>query len=163
MKLSELAALCSLSTLILSVKSFSLNKPSAAIIRLSAASSLHASRNEPDFSRAASFMVGTTHPFLFSLGQDEMNLNHLNLQLGQQHATADSTRQSLRFQRFRSEVSSKVGGFARFAAPLLIQMSVLVLFAAVHPTFAKAAKKTLSKAPAVALKAPPLWKKILEG
>ena len=91
MKLSELAALCSLSTLILSVKSFSLNKPSAAIIRLSAASSLHASRNEPDFSRAASFIVGTTLPFLFSLGQDEMNLNHLSLQLGQQHATADST------------------------------------------------------------------------
>ena len=55
-------------------------------MRLTAASSLHASRNEPDFSRAASFIVGTTLPFLFSLGQDE-----LNLQLGQQHATADST------------------------------------------------------------------------
>ena len=92
-----------------------------------------------------------------------MNPNQLNLQLGQQHATADSTRQSLRFQKFRSDVSAKVGGFARFAAPLLIQMSILVLFAAVHPALAKAAKKNLSKAPAVALKAPPLWKKILEG
>ena len=91
MKLSELAALCSLSTLILTVKSFSLNKPSGAIMRLNVASSLHASRNEPDFSRAASFIVGTTLPFLFSLGQDEMNPNQLNLQLGQQHATADST------------------------------------------------------------------------
>ena len=70
---------------------------------------------------------------------------------------------SLAFQRFRSDASAKLGGFARFAAPLLIQMSVLVLFSAVHPAFAKAAKKTLSKTSAVALKAPPLWKKILEG
>ena len=71
--------------------------------------------------------------------------------------------ESFQFQRFCSDVSMKLAGFARFAAPLLIQMSVLVLFSAVHPAFAKAAKKTLSKAPAVAVKAPPLWKKILEG
>ena len=70
---------------------------------------------------------------------------------------------SLKFQRFRSNIATKLGSFARFAAPLLIQMSVLVLFSAVHPAFAKAAKKTLSKAPAAAAVKPPLWKKILEG
>jgi hypothetical protein len=79
------------------------------------------------------------------------------VQLSEKHS-----HKSLKFQQFRSNVATKLGSFARYAAPLLMQMSVIVLFSAVHPAFAKAAKKTLSKAPAAAVK-PPLWKKILEG
>ena len=47
--------------------------------------------------------------------------------------------------------------------PLMLQISALVLFSFVHPAVAKAARKSLSKAGVVAIKSPPLWKKILEG
>ena len=91
MKLLELSTLFYLSTLSLTVKSFSLTHPSRTTIQSSTDSSLCASRNQPDLTRAASFIVGSTIPFLFSLGQDEMKSNQLNLQFGQQHAAADST------------------------------------------------------------------------
>ena len=92
MKFLELSALFSLSTLVLSIKAFRMTNPCTVITRSAADSSLYASRNQPDLSRAASFIVGSTLPFLFSFSQDEkINPNQLNLHVGQQHATADST------------------------------------------------------------------------
>lgn len=51
----------------------------------------------------------------------------------------------------------------KVAFPFLVQLSVMVLFSAVCPAFAKPAQKSISKTATVAVKAPPLWKKILEG
>ena len=63
---------------------------------------------------------------------------------------------------------SAIRAIRKFAVPLVLQLAVMVLFTAVNPALAKvatkkAASKVASKAGAVAVKAPPLWKKILEG
>ena len=66
-------------------------------------------------------------------------------------------------QRIFQKVSPMLKKMGASALPFIAQLAVMVLFSAVNPAFAKAAKKTLAKAPSLPVKSPPLWKKILEG
>ena len=71
-------------------------------------------------------------------------------------------------ENIRAKMPSAIRAIRKFAVPLVLQLAVMVLFTAVNPALAKvatkkAASKVASKAGAVAVKAPPLWKKILEG
>jgi hypothetical protein len=62
-------------------------------------------------------------------------------------------------EKFFSRMPTRLQKFGKIAFPFLLQLSVMVLFSA----FAKPAQKSFSKTSAVTVKAPPLWKKILEG
>lgn len=67
-------------------------------------------------------------------------------------------------EKFFNRMPTKLQKLGKFAFPFLLQLSVMVLFSAVCPAFAKPAQKSFSKTAAVTVKAtPPLWKKILEG
>jgi hypothetical protein len=66
-------------------------------------------------------------------------------------------------QQFFSRMPTRLQKFSKIAFPFLVQLSVMVLFSAVCPAFAKPAQKSFSKTASVTVKAPPLWKKILEG
>lgn len=73
-------------------------------------------------------------------------------------------RRNRRFLRIVGEEAPVViQRLGNFLLPLVFQLSILVLFSFVHPALAKTVKKSISKAGAVAIKSPPLWKKILEG
>lgn len=66
-------------------------------------------------------------------------------------------------EKFFNRMPTKLQKFSKIAFPFLIQLSVMVLFSVVCPAFAKPAQKSFSKTASVTVKAPPLWKKILEG
>ena len=66
-------------------------------------------------------------------------------------------------QRVFEKLSPMLKKFSASALPFIAQLAVMVLFSAVHPAFAKAAKKTFPKTASLPVKSPPLWKKILEG
>ena len=107
-------------------------------------------------------------PIIFSRSMDQKsivtmsvadNVDSMNL--------ASPARESHGNRGFLRSMVDKAPSFMRQLGivflPLMLQIAALVLFSFVHPAVAKAAKKSISKAGAVAIKSPPLWKKILEG
>lgn len=66
-------------------------------------------------------------------------------------------------QRLLQKLPPMLKKMGASAFPFIVQLAVMVLFSAVHPAFAKAAKKTVAKTVSLPVKSPPLWKKILEG